>query len=65
MSHISLTFLMIICRYIPLPKSSRAERIRSNVNVYDFNLSDAEMESLDKLDKGTDGAISWNPINAN
>ncbi|KAF7782287.1 hypothetical protein Agabi119p4_1663 [Agaricus bisporus var. burnettii] len=51
--------------YIPLPKSSRAERIRSNANVYDFNLSDAEMESLDKLDKGTDGAISWNPINAN
>jgi diketogulonate reductase-like aldo/keto reductase len=49
-------------RYIPLPRSSKAERIRSNANVYDFNLSEAEMESLDKLDKGTDGAISWNPV---
>ncbi|KAF9451832.1 Aldo/keto reductase [Macrolepiota fuliginosa MF-IS2] len=50
--------------FIPLPRSSKLARIRSNAQVYDFNLSDEDVTQLDKLDKGTEGAISWNPIHA-
>ncbi|THU97113.1 Aldo/keto reductase [Dendrothele bispora CBS 962.96] len=48
--------------FIPLPKSSNPERVRSNADIYDFELSDAAMAKLDALDKGDAGAISWNPI---
>jgi diketogulonate reductase-like aldo/keto reductase len=51
--------------FIPLPRSSKADRIRSNADVYKFELSNEDVHRLDGLDKGTDGAISWNPINAN
>jgi len=51
--------------YSPLPKSSTPSRVISNSQVYDFTLSDSEMASLDALDKGDKGAISWNPVNCN
>ncbi|KAG9084935.1 hypothetical protein FS749_004815 [Ceratobasidium sp. UAMH 11750] len=50
--------------YIPLPKSTHEERIATNANVYGFELSTQDMASLDALDQGSKGAISWNPINA-
>jgi len=50
--------------YVPLPKSSKAERIASNAKVYDFELSKEDMDHLDSLDKGDAGAVSWNPVNA-
>lgn len=50
--------------YVPLPKSSKPERIVSNADVYDFELSQEDMSALDALDKGDAGAISWNPVNA-
>jgi diketogulonate reductase-like aldo/keto reductase len=34
-----------------IPKSSRQERIRSNAQLFDFELADADMASLDALDR--------------
>ena len=51
-------------RLSPQPKSSHAERIQENAQVYDFTLSEAEMARIDALDKGDDGACQWNPIHA-
>ncbi|KAG9095046.1 hypothetical protein FRC06_010183 [Ceratobasidium sp. 370] len=50
--------------YVPLPKSTHEERIASNADVYGFELSAQDMASLDALDQGSKGAISWNPVNA-
>ncbi|KAG8786779.1 hypothetical protein FRC15_010721 [Serendipita sp. 397] len=48
--------------HIPLPKSSRPHRIKSNANVYDFHITIEDMEALDALDEGDNGAIAgWNP----
>jgi len=50
--------------YVPLPKSARASRIKSNANVYDFELAEEDMQKLDSLDQGKEGSISWNPVDA-
>jgi diketogulonate reductase-like aldo/keto reductase len=49
---------------VPLPKSERPERIKSNADVFNFDLSAEEMARIDVLDKGDAGAITWNPVNA-
>ncbi|GLB45288.1 putative aldo keto reductase [Lyophyllum shimeji] len=49
--------------FIPLPKSSDPARVKSNADIYDFELSDAAMAKLDALDRGSSGAVSWNPVN--
>jgi diketogulonate reductase-like aldo/keto reductase len=36
---------------VVIPKSSRADRIRSNAQVFDFELADADMRVLDALDR--------------
>jgi len=46
--------------FIPLPKSSKPERVVSNADVYDFELSAEDMAKLDALDSPS-GSISWNP----
>lgn len=53
-----------ICRFVPLPKSANPERIASNLNVFDFGLSEGDMQKLDSLDRGDDGAVTWNPVAA-
>jgi diketogulonate reductase-like aldo/keto reductase len=40
---------------VPLPKSARPERIRSNLDVFDFSLTDSEMEEMRGLDTGRAG----------
>ncbi|EPQ53241.1 Aldo/keto reductase [Gloeophyllum trabeum ATCC 11539] len=50
--------------FVPLPKSATPARIHSNAKLYDFELSSEDMGKLDALDKGKDGAISWNPVDA-
>ncbi|KAJ7783333.1 NADP-dependent oxidoreductase domain-containing protein [Mycena metata] len=50
--------------FVPLPKSATPSRIQSNTQLYDFELNAEEMASLDALDLGKDGAISWNPVEA-
>ncbi|KAI6000760.1 Aldo/keto reductase [Pisolithus albus] len=50
--------------FVPLPKSSTPNRIRSNAAVYDFELAPGDMEDLNALDLGKAGAVSWNPVDA-
>ena len=58
------TKFLIPHSFIPLPKSATPSRIRSNASVYDFELSDEDMGALNALDCGKDGALSWNPVDA-
>ena len=37
---------------VPLVKSSNPQRMRENLNIFDFTLTDAEMEQIAKLDTG-------------
>ncbi|RDX45701.1 Aldo/keto reductase [Lentinus brumalis] len=48
--------------HVPLPKSARPERILSNSQVFDFELSEEDMAAIDALDRGKEGAITWNPV---
>ncbi|KAF8200643.1 Aldo/keto reductase [Pholiota molesta] len=50
--------------FVPLPKSSRAARIQSNADVYDFELDVDDMRKMESLDRGKAGSISWNPVAA-
>ncbi|KAH7328481.1 putative aldo-keto reductase [Stachybotrys elegans] len=43
--------------WVPLPKSSSAERIHENASVFDFSLDQGDMEALDGLDMGSSGAL--------
>jgi diketogulonate reductase-like aldo/keto reductase len=45
--------------FVVLPKSNRAARIAENFDVFDFSLSDTEMEQLDNLDEGL--VTGWDP----
>ena len=38
-----------------LPKSAKEERIRTNLDIWDFKLDAEEMRSLDNLDQGQPG----------
>jgi diketogulonate reductase-like aldo/keto reductase len=38
---------------IVIPKSTHKERISANGRVFDFALSDADMQTLDELDRTT------------
>ncbi len=42
-----------------IPKSSNQARIQQNADVFDFELSDGDMETLDGLDEGF--IIDWDP----
>jgi len=50
--------------FIPLPKSANPVRIISNANIFDFTLDEEDMAALDALDKGKEGAVTWNPVDA-
>ena len=44
---------------VVIPKSTRAERIRENSQVFDFEISDEDMKSLDSLSE--DLRTNWDP----
>ncbi|KAJ3503378.1 hypothetical protein NMY22_g18267 [Coprinellus aureogranulatus] len=49
--------------FVPLPKSATPSRIVSNTHLYDYALSDNDMERIDALDKpGREGCLTWNPV---
>ena len=50
-------------RFTPLPKSDTPSRIKSNIEVFDFELEDADMKELDAQDQGSKGALA--PYNLN
>ena len=49
---------------MPLPKSATPTRIHSNTKLYDWSLDEEDMTQLDALDKGKEGAVTWNPVDA-
>ena len=49
--------------FVPLPKSTREERIAENADVFSFTIPPEDMEALDSLDLGAAGAVTWNPVN--
>lgn len=40
---------------VVIPKSTNAERLKKNLEIFDFELSDDEMGMLETLDKGSEG----------
>ncbi len=42
---------------VPIPKSSNPQRLAENIDVFSFELTDAEMASISGLDKGGEGAV--------
>ncbi|KAI8992864.1 Aldo/keto reductase [Trametes punicea] len=50
--------------FIPLPKSARPARIHSNSKLFDWSLNEEDMAVLNALDRGKEGAVTWNPVDA-
>jgi diketogulonate reductase-like aldo/keto reductase len=48
---------------VPLPKTSHAERMHENLDVFNFELSDGEMEAINALSNGT--RTTWDPTSVN
>lgn len=42
--------------WVPLPKSENPERMQENLDVFTFELDDSDMQLLNSLDEGKDGA---------
>jgi hypothetical protein len=34
--------------------------VRSNIDVFGFEISKEDIDKLDKLDRGNEGAVTWN-----
>eukprot|EP00696_Hemimastix_kukwesjijk_P010235 gnl/Hemi2/22867_TR7653_c0_g1_i1.p1 gnl/Hemi2/22867_TR7653_c0_g1~~gnl/Hemi2/22867_TR7653_c0_g1_i1.p1 ORF type:complete len:282 (+),score=67.74 gnl/Hemi2/22867_TR7653_c0_g1_i1:83-928(+) len=48
--------------FVSLPKSSNPVRIRENIEIYDFAISDADMAALNAMEEGL--VTGWDPTNA-
>ncbi len=46
---------------VVFPKSSRAERMRENIELFDFELTPAQAERIDALDRGEEGRFGPHP----
>ena len=63
------TIAQIILRWhlqrgvIPIPKSSNEERIKENLNIFDFELSNDDMSIIDSLNEGDNVSVSGVPEN--
>lgn len=63
------TIAQIILRWhiqrgvIPIPKSSNEGRIKENLNIFDFELSNDDMRTIDLLNEGDNVSVSGVPEN--
>ena len=63
------TIAQIILRWhmqrgvIPIPKSSNEERIKENLNIFDFELSNDDIKTIDLLNEGDNVSVSGVPEN--
>ena len=48
---------------IPIPKSSNKTRIKENLNVFDFEISNEDMKSIYMLNEGKNASITGVPEN--
>jgi 2,5-diketo-D-gluconate reductase A len=48
---------------VVIPKSSNPDRIRENFGLFDFELTAADLERIDSLDRGENGRIGPHPNN--
>ena len=48
---------------IPIPKSSNINRVKENIDIFDFKISDEDMESIDSLDEGYYSSVTTPPAN--
>jgi 2,5-diketo-D-gluconate reductase A len=46
---------------VVFPKSVTRERVQSNYEIFDFNLSESDMDAISGLDRGEDGRNGPNP----
>ena len=50
---------------VVIPKSNQRQRMAENIDVFDFELSPAEMETIAGLDRGEDGRNGSHPLEVN
>ena len=48
---------------IPIPKSSNENRIKDNIDIFDFEISSEDMKAIDSLDEGYDMSVTTPPLN--
>ena len=48
---------------IPIPKSSNENRIKENIDIFDFEISNEDMMKIDLLDEGYDASVTGVPEN--
>lgn len=48
---------------IPIPKSSNENRIKENLDIYDFEISKEDMMQINLLDEGYDASVTGIPKN--
>jgi diketogulonate reductase-like aldo/keto reductase len=57
-AQVSLRYLIQRC-VIPIPRTSKVARLKENLDVFDFVLTEMEMQAIHKLAKPTGRVVNW------